>query len=229
MKKLILILALGFASVTASAATVLLSGANFDVEYDSALTGLFGTPSISNNSIYFTPTNFKAESLNGFGVVTANSTVNLKIIPKNGFVLGNLFLQERGDYVLRGANSYVEVTGQTRAFLTTNPFNELSNAITSLAPMLVRNGLQNNWSASSFINLSGLNPVGNESVNYTIENLLEAYTEASDIGPKRAFIEKKFSGFSVQVSPVPEPSAVLTLLVGLAGIGLVISRKKVRS
>lgn len=229
MKKSLLLVAIGTLTGPTYAATVLLSGVNFDVQYDSALTGLFGAPTISNNAIFFTPTNFKTESLNGNGITTASSTVNLRIIPKNGFTVGTFALQERGDYVLRGANSYVEVTGQTRAFLLSSPFNDLSAPIVTSGPMTVRNGLQNNWQASSMINMSSLNQSGGEAINYTIENLLEAYTDQNDLGPKRAFIEKKFSGFSIQVSPVPEPSMIISMLLGLAGVGLVVNKKRLKS
>jgi hypothetical protein len=226
MKKALAVFLLSTAASAASAATILLTGTNFDVQYDDALTGLYGTPTISGNVIFFTPTTFKAESLNGIGIDTQNGTVNLTIIPKNGFVLGTLNLKEQGDYLLRGANSYVDVDGQTRARTITNPLMDTVAPILLTAPMTLRDGNNHNWEATSSLNLTNLGIQPNQTVIYTIENLLEAYTESSDIGPKRAFIEKKFSGFSVTVSPVPEPGAVISLLAGLGIIGFALRKKQ---
>lgn len=217
------------ASVSSHAAIVLLTGTNFDVQYDDALTGKYGTPSLSGNVVFFTPTDFKAESLNGAGITTSNGTVNIRIIPKNGFAVGNLNLQERGDYVLLGANSSVNVTGQTRAFSLSNPLFDISNSITTSSNLTIRDGLQHNWVANSNLNLASLGLAPNQVVNYTIENLLRAYTDISDLGIKQAFIEKKFSGFSITVSPVPEPSTVISMLAGLGLLGFLISCRNRRS
>jgi PEP-CTERM motif len=225
MKQLISSLVLTLAGLTASAATVVLPGVNFDIQYDSALSGLFGNAQIANNIIYFTPTSFTAQSLNGAGMVTTASNVNFKIIPKNGYVVGSVALQERGDYILRGANSYITVGGQTQVFSDFDPSNIFSASINSTSDLSVRNGLQNNWSAMSLMSLGGLNLGANEAFNYSIDSILGAYTDPNDRGPKRAFIENKFSGFAVQVSPVPEPSTVLTLFAGLGAIAFAIARK----
>jgi PEP-CTERM motif len=210
----------------AHSATVLLSGINFDVKYDDSQLGPYGTPTLSGNTIFFTPTNFYAESLNGLGIATSRGTTNIQILAKNGFEVGALNLQERGDYLLRGANSFVGVSGQTRAFAINNPLFDISAAIVSSTPLTLQDGVQHNWVASSSLNLANLGLNANQAVNYTIENLLEAYTDPSDIGARRAFIEKKFSGFSVLVSPVPEPNTVITLMAGFGLIGLVLARRK---
>ena len=53
---------------SAQAATVKLDGVAFDIYYDDTALDLFGTPTLSGDVLYFTPTSFKAESLNGAGV-----------------------------------------------------------------------------------------------------------------------------------------------------------------
>jgi PEP-CTERM motif len=216
-----------FSSVQVNGATILLSGTNFDVRYDSSALGNYGTPTISGNVVFFTPTTFKTESLNGNGFSTVSGTVNFQIIPKSNFEVASLTLLERGDYVLRGADSFVGVSGQTRAFGLLNPMMETSASITSASNLAIATGSQQNWIGSSSLNLANLNLTPNQIVNYTVENLLEAYTENSASGPRRAFIEKKFSAFSVNVvSPVPEPSAVLLMLCSLGVVGFMARTKK---
>lgn len=67
-----------------------------------------------------------------------------------------------------------------------------------------------------------------KSFNYTIENLLTAYTEPTATGPKVAFIEKKFAGSSISliVSTVPEANTIALLLTGLGAIGFIARRRK---
>lgn len=227
LKRVIASMMLATAATSSQAAIVLLTGTNFDIQYDDASTGKYGAPTLSGNSVFFTPIDFKAESLNGLGISTSSGTINMRIIPKNGFAVGSLNLQERGDYVLRGANSFVGVSGQTRAFSLSNPLFDISNTITSTSNLTINNGLSNNWVANSNLNLASLSLAPNQVVNYTVENLLEAYTELSDIGPKRAFIEKKFAGTGivVTISPVPEASTVMSLLAGLGLLGFLINRR----
>ncbi len=216
----------GMFALSAQAAPVVLPGTNFDITYDDSLAGLFNTPALVGDTLFFTPVDFKAESLNGAGFDTANSTINLKITPKNGLTVTTLDLIERGDYKLRGDNSFVNVGGQTRVFDFNNPSMETTQAITTSSNLSIKDGLTHNWSSQSLINLSG--PEWQEkTLNYTIENLLEAYTEPTDIGPKLAFIEKKFAGstISLVVTTVPEADTYAMLLAGLGLLSLV-RRKK---
>jgi hypothetical protein len=213
----------------ANAATILLAGTDFDVIYDDSALSSFSSPTISGNVVFFTPTTFKTESLNGNGFSTSLATVNLDIIPKKDLIITDIALLERGDYILRGADSFVGVTGQTRAFSLRNPLTDVSSSITSSSNLTIANGLQQNWQATSSLNLASLALTNRQAVRYTVENLLEAYTEVNASGPRRAFIEKKFSGFSVNsvavVSPVPETSTYLMMLFGLALVGGLARRK----
>jgi PEP-CTERM motif len=225
-----LAICLALSCVHANAAIILLAGTSFDVRYDDSTLGNYGNPSISGNVVFLTPTLFKAESLNGSGFATSTGTVNFQIIPKENLIITDITLLERGDYILRGADSFVNVSGQTRAFSLQNPLIDVTNPISSTSNFNVANGLQQNWLATSSLNLTSLSLTDRQAVNYTVENLLEAYTENNANGPRRAFVEKKFSGFSVTsmnvISPVPEASTLLMMLFGIACVGFLAKRKQ---
>lgn len=222
-----------FSASTVMAAPVTLVGNNFDLIYDSSLIGLFGTPTLSNNSIFFTPVAFKAESLNGNGVVTGNSTINLSIIEHANRNITGFSLLERGDYRLVGDGSAVGVGGQTRLFDLSNPFIENNTAITSTSNFSIVNSIfdssTHNWTSSSNISVLDSQWSNTTAYNYTIENLLTAYTDPSVTGPRVAFIEKKFAGSSISilVTTVPEANTYAMMLVGLGFMGFVSRRRKV--
>ena len=226
IKRLAVAMALLFALGSAHAATpTTLLGTNFDIVYDASGLGLFGTPTLSGNTVFFTPTDFKAESLNGQGIVTANQTIVFDIVPHMGFTITGSLLTERGDYLLRHASSQVDVQGQTRGFAIANPLAEVNSNITATAPLTTLN-VSTNWEANSFLNLSGLQ-ADNRGYRITIENLLFAYTEAGS-GPRQAFIEKKFAGETMAwevVGAVPEPEQWAMLLVGLGLLGWTAHRR----
>lgn len=237
MKNRLAILTLLLLTTTqAHAAIQTIVGSNFDLIYDDTKLGLFGAPSVAGNNIFFTPNNFKAESLNGAGIVTNNSTINgMQLVAKNNFRFGSIDLTEFGDYLMRDAESFVSVSGQLRAFEGSNfaATNTSSSLIVSPStPLNIIDGMNHDWSASASITnttaaKSGL--VGWLSnaniVNITVENLLTAYTEAGP-GPEQAFIEKKAVGVGLVVtSAVPEPGIWSSLSAGLFVLGLMASRQ----
>lgn len=209
------------AAGSALAATQTLNGTTFDVQYDDALLGLFGTPSLLGDTIVFTPTNFRAESLNGQGFATANSTINLKILPHTGQDLVSVVLTERGDYVLEGAGSFVRVTGQLRSFDLGNPLYEVTDTITVLpsTPLNLLDGQLHNWVAEASLDYaSDANLADTRGVNLTVQNNLRAFTPTGT--ESLAYIEKKFAGdtITVVVTTVPEPSSVALFALGAAGL-----------
>ena len=227
----------------ALASTVTLSGTDFTVTYDPTLIDpLFGPLSVSGDNIYFTPNQYKAQSLNGSGLVTAYGTANgITITPNAGYSFSSLALTEFGDYLLLGNSAnYVSVSGEMIAFDPSNLTGTHTVAnITGAAgyPLNVFSSPANpqtqQWSSTATITDSTVptnalgQPIGPAwlasatSINLTVQDLLTAYT-AGGTGPQEAFIEKKVAGVGITVdtSPVPLPPSVLMMLSGVAGIGM---------
>lgn len=212
----------------AHAAMQTLIGSDFDITYDDALTGLFGSASLVGSTIFFTPTTFKAESLNGAGFVTATQTVNFRVTAHTGLDFSSISVSEAGDYKLRGTNSFVNVGGQVRAFDVANPFVQLTNNITATAPLTINDGANHDWTATAALNLASFATA--TTINVALEDLLEAYTEPTDIGPKLAFIEKKFAGVAINIvtTPVPEANTWAMMIAGLGLVGFQLRRRQNR-
>lgn len=234
MRTLALMICVAAASITtgsATAAMVTLVGTDFNVVYDDTKLGQFGAPTLSGDTLYFLPNNFRAESQNGAQVVTDNSTLNgLTLIAHTGFQFGALTVAEFGDYILSGANSNVTVGGQLRAFDPSNSvFTQTSNniAVSAATSLKINDDVNHNWVAGASINnsTSTIIPGGNpwlssaSSVGLTLQNNLSAYTSPTDSGLLEAMVEKKFDGVSLTVTPVPLPAAAWLFASGIALFG----------
>lgn len=210
----------------AHAIPVQLSGDTVDFFFDDVLLGLFGTPTLLGDSLYFTPTEFDVSSLNGAGFAFANSTVNIKVVPKAGFDLDGMSVTEKGDYLLLGSGpSGVDVSGQIRVFELSDPASLATTSLAPSAPLTVTGTPTTNWTALSTLGLDGPGWVEGEGINLTIENLLLAHTTSP---VSLAFIEKKFVGVEVVTSPVPEPANLVLLLSSLGLIGFMVQHRKGR-
>lgn len=223
----------GTLSPTAHGAMQTLSGSSFDLTYDDALLGLWGAPSLSGTTIFFTPTSFLAQSTNGSpptgGVVATTSTINLTLTAKPGFSFGTLALTERGDYVLNGAGSSVSVGGQLIAFDQSNPINSYSASFINpspTTPLTTNNNSLQPWQAGASLAV-GLPPFFDPTVlRVTLQNQLIATTTPAGGAGSLAFIQKKFAGAPVtlEVLPLPEPGAMLLVSIGLVPLLGVLKR-----
>ncbi len=212
-----------FTALPAQAAVVTLSGSTVDYTFNDSLLGLFGTPSITGNTLYFTPTTFSAQSSNGMGFTLTNSTLNIQVSAKPGYVFNGVGLKEHGDYLLLGGKTHVYVTGQLRVFSQSHPLAYLTDSITPTSPMNIKGYPTHNWNAVAGINLTEYpSYFSNSPINVTIENLLTANTLKDGT---LAFIEKKFVGLDVVTAPVPEVNDWLLMLVGLGLVGLQMRRR----
>jgi PEP-CTERM putative exosortase interaction domain len=215
----LLVLGQGLVS-TAYAVPVTVSGTNYDFTYDDSLVGLFGQPTVSGDTLYFTPTDFKSQSSNGAGYVATTGTVNIVVTAHAGQSFGSVDLAERGDYLLLGSGSSADVTGQVRVFDTAMPLVDMTSVVTPNSPLTMVGTPAQNWSANASANVSGWTSA--TQLNITLENLLLASTSSAN---SFAFVEKKFAGLTI-TTPVPEAQTSSMLLAGLGLIGFVVARRR---
>jgi len=222
---------LGFALLCAclsvQAATVTVTGDDVQFTYDDA--SVFGTASVVGNSIFFLPTNFKAESLNGIGAATANSTLQIRIeVITDGFALRELRMLEQGDYLLNGAGASVQQSGQLAVTSLTQTcggfFPCRSTALFGAGPLTVQGALTE-WSADAAIDLGNNPEWGSDTwVDLQLENLLTATTLNTGPG-EQAFIEKKFAAVGLLLEPVAIPVPAAFWLFGSALTWLTLRRR----
>ncbi|MFO1322307.1 MAG: PEP-CTERM sorting domain-containing protein [Burkholderiales bacterium] len=202
----------------ASAGMVTLDGAYFDVTYDDALVGLFGTPTIVGDAIKWFPSGspgFTAKVTAGDNLVVTNSTFAMSIKADAGYQLTGADLWEAGDYFhFSDGLSGVSVSGQLRvagtpsvAITPTAAFTE--NAVLDFSTI--------DWSATASQSLAA--PASQ--ANISIQNILAAWA-ANGAPLQAAFIEKKEVVLSVGVAPIPEPATWAMMATGaiLLGFGL---------
>lgn len=222
ISKLAAAVVVAFAASGASAAMQTLDGVGFDISYDDAALGLFGTPSLVGNSLFFAPSGspgFSAQTASGFDFT--NSTFAFQITADPGYMLNAFTLVEEGDYFYFGEGAGVAVGGQLRV----KPLEPLAAAMTAAteADTSMMNPIlsiaTNNWSSMSTINTGSI-----EKANVSIENLLAAYSFTTS-GPSYAFIEKKGVELAVSVVAVPEPESYALMLAGLGMIGMAARRR----
>lgn len=208
----------------AYAASVTLIGNSVDFTFDNALMGLFGQPQIAGDTLYFTPTNFQAQSLNSSGLAFTRDTINIKVTAHSGWNFDSVNLLERGDYLLLGSGSTADVSGQIRVFDTAMPLNEVTASIIPNGSLNATGVPTKNWTASASADVSAWSSA--DTFNVTIENLL--FTSTFSPGAL-SFVEKKFTGLSIlttNISPVPEADTYRMMLTGLGLIGFMVARRK---
>jgi hypothetical protein len=212
-------------SGAAFAASVTLAGNTVDFTFDDALLGLFGPAAVSGDTLYFTPVDFEARSLNGGGFALTNDTVNIKVTAHAAATFSSVSLIEKGDYLLLGSGSTADVGGQMRIFDITNPLTDTVAGIVPTSPLDQTGMPTHDWRAQTSIDLSAWEST--RAINVTIENLLLASTGAV---PSVAFVEKKFVGLNpvmLIASPTPEAETYAMMLAGLGLVGFAAARRRI--
>jgi len=192
-----------FATTSSQAIQITLSGNSVEYTFDDSLMGLFGTPQVAGDSLIFTPTDFKATSVQANGAVSVTHSIDIKISLKPGFNFVSLDLLERGDYLLFGpGTNTADVSGMLSLADSTHT---LDIVLDSTDPLDIAGLPTQNWEVA-VADLTGWVPA----LDLTLTNTLTASTDnANGI----AFVEKKFAG--ITVSTVPEPATLTMMLLGL--------------
>ena len=195
--------------IPAQAVPVTLSGNTVNYTFDDSLLGLFGTAKVAGDTLFFTPTQFKATSFNGQGLVSVTEDVDVQISLKPGFSFVSLGLVERGDYLLSGPGANTaDVSG---ALSLTDNTHTLTLVLDSVSPLNIVGLPTHNWE-TAVANLTGWG----SSLDLSLSSTLSASTSQAR---GNAFVENKFVG--ITVSTVPEPSTWAIMLCGFVLLRLV--------
>lgn len=188
----------------------------------------YGTIQVIGDTIFVTPTNFRAESTNGEGTVNSNGTGTIQIIAKPGYVLDGIDFGEKGDYLMTPTADSVGVAPWLRVFDYSDPVFGLDETLNVpvTGDLTIKDGVKHNWEAAGGFDLTTAAWDNIDYVGLTLQNDLSATT--SGVGPSSAWIQKKVVGSSVVVStsPVPVPAAVWLFGSGLLGL-VGIARRKI--
>lgn len=216
-----------------------------DVTEDSGTdaTPLFGAPTVSGNSIDFSPPSFNAFASGAGGNDTTDGTLTFMLQAMNGHYIASIDFSEAGDTTLTGfsgdAYSSVTATVFVDIFEVDNtPISQINvpGANMVFTPSAGDYQLSTDggggpayntiWTGSLMIDLDQalidagqLFKNGATKVTVTLDNKLVALSQDGT----SAFIAKKdFDGLSVtpEIPDVPEPASVLLLLMGLGIVGL---------
>lgn len=173
--------------------------------------GLFGSPVLVNDTFVFTPSAFRAQSVNGVPAITADRLqVDIHANP-NYFITG-IRITEFGDY---GIFTQGSVSASGNLFLTdldnTEPNGDprvRTNALVTTPPSPITSG-SGEWTAVTEIMLDFENPVWTN-LRLVLNNNLVALSAPGNV----TFIEKKVVGAGIRIEIIPEPSALALLLLG---------------
>jgi len=193
--------------------------------------GLFGQVQYSGDTVFVTPTDFRAEST-GIGTDIATETGTMQIIAKDGFVLDGINVGETGDYKMSPGDTSVAVDGYLRVFdwFDAVPvFGTEEETFLSSTTDFTQQGTANPvlWNASGSFDLTTTTWDGRDHVGLTLQNTLTATSSAEG---EFAWIQKKAVGSEIIVtttpSEIPVPAAVWLFGSGLLGLLGIARRKK---
>ena len=182
---------------------------------------MYGTPSVSGDTIFVTPTNFLAESNNTDGSVLTTGTGTIQIIAKSGYVLDGINFGEVGDYRMSAGATSVDVDPYLHVFewgaVPALGVEEMQT-VPVTGDLTIKDANLHDWSAAGGFDLTTTSWDNINRVGLTLQNTLNA---VSLVNGESALIQKKAIGSSVDVSTtavVPVPAAVWLFGSGLLGL-----------
>jgi hypothetical protein len=210
-----------FASQTVSAASVTQCGATICYTYDDeqAAVDLYGTPTLLGDALRFLPTDFRAQSDDGAGLVSTSASFFFdNVYSMNGDAIEKIMINEFGDY---------EITNGDRVSdeLTLSAVNNLVGGGSASEGEIFNatggtTGLQE-WEIDNTLDVSS--QFLSNSLNLTVTNVLEAVTDASG---ESAWIQKKLKIQAVTTTAVPLPAGAWLMMSAIGVLGGLVRRKK---
>lgn len=229
-------LAFALAGSAATAAIVTLSGPSFDLRYDTALLGDYGTPTLVGHSVFFTTGSVTAQRFSTGRTATTTLLQGLVITMRDGSVLDRLTVSVLGDYFLDGAGASVSVGGLLSVDDASVPGSSRSEAALAVddATPLTLQGVNSDWRASAVLDagspvLGGGGNVfasGTRAIGVSLGTEIVASLGAGS-GFREAFIEQKFAGLELIVGAraVPSPGSAPLVLAALLPMAWALRRR----
>lgn len=204
------------------AAWVNIGGDNFDISYDDAVINEFGTPTIINNTIVFTPNDMVVER-----GLPESWTTSVIVTPHEGVELANLQITEQGDYA-----RLISTTGVDSYLINTNLYlRDLQNPNSTLTTHTATEsfGESNlaffeNWTLNDAFDIADYS----DGFLLTIQNTLWAFTPGAVFSDAEILLYKKYVGIDLGrglvTNPIPVPAASWLFLSAIGGL-MVVRRK----
>lgn len=199
---------------------------------------LFGTPTVSADTLDFNPTSFNSNSSGASGVDITDGTLAFGIVALDNNIIDEVQFDEAGDFTLAGlggAGTYASVTANFIIEIThvdgvsINPVQILADMVFTPSNGnwdLLNDGpgpaVNGGWSGSldvditqALIDASVSYVNGATQVSVILDNTLTTLSESGT----QAFIAKKDTG-GVTITVVPEPASLALLGLGTALIAV---------
>lgn len=178
--------------------------------------GLFGQLQVIGDSIFASPTDFRAHSKNGgpegINGETADANGYIQVTAKEGYKIEAIDILEIGDYMMTAGDTDVSVTGMAAYWEWGNLASYSASALNVTGLDGVRDGNAHIWQAAWEASSIGLFDIGLE-----LQNNLSATTLNDG---EEAWVEKKLSEVKVGITTtvVPVPAAVWLFGSGLIAL-----------
>jgi hypothetical protein len=190
------------------------SASDYDWSNGESDNGLFGSPTLIGESLFFFPSDFKAESTSATPTQTQDR-LRFTITAKPGLMISQVTINETGNYSILG-NGSVDVTGLLSVTNQSGPGLVTDALATSPSmPVATSSSAQGGWTGSAIVSP----PFGWTTVQVELDNVLSAVATGG-----AASIYKTITEVQIQTLPIPEPSAAGLLL--LAGGSLLARRRR---
>ena len=233
LTRLAIAVALWVTAHAANAGLVTLVGNSINYVYDDSQTALalFGAPRIVGDAIRFLPGQFRSQSLNNAGTITADAEfIFSSVYSQDGSGLNGVNVSEFGDYRVINAGS---AGAELELTVADNTFSQSASTGQSFTDSVDSVGLQL-FELNAGLDLETAFSDPTNDINVTISNILTATSagigEGAWIQKKLAFAAVTSTGIPVEPRPptevVPAPGVLALFGAGLLALGGVRRRNR---
>ena len=214
----------------AMASFITLVGGGFDVTYEPAVQGPYGTPTIVGNSIHWTP--LAAFFADSSGVDSFSALTQLDITAHTGYQLTSFGYQEDGHYDLsNGSGDPTNISASVSGVVNIKPL--ISPNTTTVTRSFATGDFTVTGSHSWVTGLA--TPItlaaGSTKVSFDVTNALDAIVfdttqpDTARVSKANVKLEVRVDVYTPPVHAVPEPETYAMVLAGLCAAGLMSRRR----